>query len=106
MTLKVFKFRIKPNQEQKVLINKTLGCCRFLYNQMLLEKQLKYKSKDKSKNKTEKEYKSEFDWLKEVDSISLQQARVDLKTAYDDFFRKLKTGELKKEIAKRLTLSF
>jgi putative transposase len=93
MILKAFKFRIEPNQTQKVLINKTLGCVRFLYNQMLNEKQVKYKSKDKSKNKTEKEYKIDFDWLKEVDSIALQQTRIDLKTAYDNFFRKLKSGQ-------------
>ena len=91
--LKAFKFRIEPNKEQQVLINKTLGCTRFLYNQMLNEKQVKYKAKDKSKNKTEKEYKIEYDWLKEVDSIALQQARIDLKTAYDNFFRKLKAGQ-------------
>ena len=91
--LKAFKFRIEPNKQQKVLINKTLGCTRFLYNQMLDEKQLKYKSKDKSKCKTEKEYKIDFEWLKEVDSTALQQARIDLKTAYDNFFRKLKAGQ-------------
>ena len=91
MTLKAFKFRIEPNKEQQVLINKTLGCTRFLYNKMLDEKQVKYKAKDKSNTKTEKEYKIDFDWLKEVDSIALQQARIDLKTAYDNFFRKLKS---------------
>jgi len=93
MTLKAFKFRLAPNKGQKVLISKTLGCTRFLYNQMLNEKQIKYKSQDKSKTKTEKEYKIEFDWLKEVDSISLQQTRIDLKTAYTNFFRKLKLGQ-------------
>lgn len=93
MILKAFKFRLEPNKEQQVLINKTLGCTRFLYNQMLNEKQTKYKSKDDTKLKTEKEYKIEFDWLKEVDSIALQQARIDLKTAYDNFFRKLKSGQ-------------
>jgi putative transposase len=103
--LKAFKFRLEPNQQQKVLINKTLGCTRFLYNQMLSEKQTKYQSKDDSKLKTEKEYKFEFEWLKEVDSISLQQARIDLKTAYTNFFRKLKSGELQKERAKRLAKS-
>lgn len=60
---------------------------------MLNEKQLKYKSKDTTKLKTEKEYKFEFEWLKEVDSIALQQSRIDLKTAYDNFFRKLKAGQ-------------
>ena len=93
MKLKAFKFRIEPNQQQRVLINKTLGCTRFLYNKMLDEKQTKYKAQDKSKTKTEKEYKIEYDWLKEVDSTALQQARIDLKTAYDNFFRKLKVGQ-------------
>ena len=88
--LKAFKFRIEPSQQQKVLISKTLGCCRFIYNQMLEEKQFKYKNSDKSKCKTEKEYKIEFDWLKEVDSISLQQTRIDLRTAYFNHFRKIK----------------
>ena len=102
MKLKAYKFRLEPNKQQKVLINKTLGCTRFLYNQMLSEKQTKYKSKDTTKPKTEKEYKIEFEWLKEVDSIALQQSRLDLKTAYDNFFRKLKSGELQKERVKRL----
>ncbi len=93
MTLKAFKFRLEPNQEQRVLISKTLGCTRFIYNQMLEERQNKYTNKDKSKNKTEKQYKVDFEWLKEVDSIALQQSRIDLKTAYDNFFRKLKAGQ-------------
>ena len=103
--LKAFKFRLTPNKQQKVLINKTLGCSRFLYNQMLNEKQVKYKSKDKSKNKTEKQYKEEFSFLKEVDSIALQQSRLNLKTAYDNFFRKLKSGEIQREVSRLLTVA-
>ena len=103
--LKAFKFRLIPNKQQKVLINKTLGCSRFLYNQMLNEKQVKYKSKDISKTKTEKQYKEEFSFLKEVDSIALQQSRIDLRTSYTNFFRKLKSGELQKEISKRLAVA-
>ena len=89
---KTFKFSLEPNNTQKVLINKTLGCCRFLYNQMLEERQSKYKLKDKSKCKTEKQYKKEFDFLREVDSISLQQTRIDLETSYKNFFRNIKKG--------------
>ncbi len=102
MTLKAFKFKIEPNKQQKVLINKTLGSNRFIYNQMLAEKKLKYKNSDKSKLKTEKEYKEEFTFLKEVDSISLQQSRLDLENAYNIFFKKLKSGEIQKEVAIRL----
>ena len=93
MKHKAFKFRLVPNKEQQVLISKTLGCCRFLYNHILEEKQSKYKTKDKSKDKTEKQYKEEFQFLKEVDSISLQQTRIDLRTSYTNFFRKLKSGQ-------------
>ena len=102
MKYKAFKFRLIPTQQQKVLISKTLGCCRFFYNQMLEEKQTKYKSKDKTECKTEKQYKEEFQFLKEADSISLQQTRIDLKTSYINFFRKLKSGELQKEVVKLL----
>jgi len=90
MKYKAFKFRLVPSKEQQTQISKTLGCCRFLYNQMLEEKQTKYKSNDKTKCKTEKQYKIDFSFLREVDSISLQQTRIDLKTAYDNHFRKLK----------------
>ena len=105
MTLKAFKFRLEPNQQQRVLINKTLGCTRFLYNRMLDEKQVKYKSKDKSKNKTEKQYKEEFSFLKEVDSIALQQSRINLKEAFTNYFRELKLGEIQKAITIRLKKS-
>ncbi len=93
MKYKAFKFRLVPNKEQRTQISKTLGCCRFLYNQMLEEKQIKYRSNDKTKCKTEKQYKEDFSFLKEVDSISLQQTRIDLKTSYTNFFRKIKAGQ-------------
>lgn len=95
--LKALKVRIYPNVSQKVLINKTLGCSRFLYNQMLSERlgvfdKLKEDRRElyEYKYKTEKEYKEEFDWLKEVDSTALQQSRMDLTTAYSNFFKSLK----------------
>jgi len=87
---KAFKFRLLPNRTQQILINKNLGCCRFLYNKMLEERQEKYKNEDKTKNKTEKQYKTEFSFLKEVDSVALVQSRVDLDISYKNFFRKIK----------------
>ena len=97
---KAYKIRIYPNKSQKELINKTLGCSRFIYNQMLAErirvyghlknnKELLYKFK----YKTEKEYKEEFEWLKEVDSVALQQARKDLLQAFQNFYRGLRKGQ-------------
>ena len=77
--LRALKIRIYPTPEQQVQINKTIGSCRFIYNSMLAEKISIYeKLKDdkrklyEHKYKTEKEFKQEFEWLKEVDSIALQ----------------------------------
>jgi len=90
---KAYKFKLEPNEIQKDFINKTIGCSRLIYNCMLYEKQEKYKNEDESKCKTEKEYKLEYEFLKDVDSIALQQARIDLRKAYKNFFRKLKNKQ-------------
>ena len=91
-----WKVRIYPNKSQEVLVNKTLGSCRFIYNNMLAEhievyNQLKDSRRElyEYKYKTEKDYKEEFEWLKEVDSIALQQSRRDLVSAYSNFFKSL-----------------
>ncbi len=91
------KVRLYPNEEQQILINKTLGCSRFIYNIMLEERiQVYSELKDEKrelfeyKHKTEKEYKSEFEWLSEVDSDALQQSRLNLTRAYTNFFNSLK----------------
>ncbi len=67
-----------------------------------MKNNLNIKNKDKSNCKTEKEYKKEFSFLKDVDSIALQQSRIDLQSAYTNYFRKLKTGEIQKGITKKL----
>ena len=78
MKLKALKIRIYPNVQQTTLLNKTFGCSRFIYNTMLSERKDVYtKLKDKPrelyeyKYRTEKQLKEEFEFLKEVDSISL-----------------------------------
>ena len=90
---KSFKIRIYPNKEQSVMINKNIGCCRFIYNSMLAERKDAYERlKDDKKSlweykyKTEKQYKEEFEWLKEAESSSLQQSGRDLSRAYSNFF--------------------
>jgi len=90
---KTFKFRIYPTKNQEILLNKTFNCTRFIYNTMLSERKSVYAklkdNRDELKNykyRTESEFKKEMEWLKEVDSIALQQSRVDLDTAYQNFF--------------------
>lgn len=96
---KAYKFKLQPNKEQEVLLSKTFGCARFVYNKMLAERKEVYEqfkdNKDelkKHKNPTPAKYKTEFEWLKEVDSLALANAQLNLQTAYNNFFRDKKVG--------------
>ena len=91
-----YKFRVYPNQDQQTMLNKTFGCCRFLWNKMLNERSETYEllKNDKDtlyshKYKTEKEYKIDFSFLKEVDSKSLQSSTNNLLIAFKNFFNGL-----------------
>lgn len=95
--LKAFKYRIYPSRDQEIKINKTIGCCRFVFNHYLAKRIELYKSEQKSLNYNDnandlKNLKKEYEWLKEVDSISLQQTLKDLDQAYQHFFRRIKQG--------------
>lgn len=97
MINKSYKFRIYPNKEQEILIQKTFGCTRFIYNYYLAKKIEVYK-KDKinmnfyacSADMTI--LKKETEWLKEPDKYALQNSLKDLDQAYQNFFRRLKQG--------------
>lgn len=92
MANKAYKFRIYPNAEQQIMFAKTFGCVRFIYNRMLADK-IKYYEETKQKlNNTPAQYKKEFEWLKEVDSLALANAQMNLQTAYGNFFRSPKIG--------------
>ena len=88
LILKGFKYRIYPNNEQIVLISKTFGCCRFVWNHILSDKQEYYKENHKSITITPAYYKKEFAWLKEVVSLALANTQMNLQTAYNNFFNK------------------
>ena len=101
---KVLKIRVYPTKEQTILIDKTFGSCRKLYNEHLQERTEFYidnilpipkeerplKSKEiykKFKPKTEKEWKEVYPYMKEVSSSALQQARMDCDQAFVNFFK-------------------
>ena len=95
--LKAYKYRIYPNKKQEILINKNIGCTRFVFNHYLSERIDSYKSEQKSLNYSDnannlKLLKKEYEWLKEVESTSLQQTLRDLDQAYKNFFRRVKQG--------------
>ena len=89
---KAYKFRIYPNNEQKIMFAKTFGCVRFIYNRMLSDKIEYYNEYQKKLNNTPAQYKTEFEWLKEVDSLALANAQLNLQSAYNNFFRDKKVG--------------
>ena len=90
---KSFKVRIYPNEEQKVLIDKTFGCTRYIYNFFLNLKQKLYEYHNISlsfynMSKILTELKRHKTWLKEVDKWSLINAVKDLDFAYQNFFKR------------------
>jgi len=95
--LKAFKFRLYPNKEQSILINKHLGSNRFVYNYFLGKRIEQYKDAKTTLTYNQcavllPQLKKEFEWLKEIDSISLQQTLKNLDMAYQNFFREVKKG--------------
>lgn len=89
---KAYKFRAFPNAEQRKLFSKTIGCARFVYNQMLADKISHYKTTGKMLQTTPAQYKNKFPWLREVDSMALCNAQIQLQTAYKNFFRDQSIG--------------
>ena len=87
-----YRFRIYPNREQEVLLAKTFGCCRFLYNQMLNDKIREYEASKKMLRNTPAMYKKAYPFLKEVDSLALANVQLHLEKAYKNFFRDPKIG--------------
>lgn len=89
---KAYKFRLYPTKKQQILLSKTFGCVRFIYNKMLGDKIVHYQETKEKLNNTPAWYKKEFVWLKEVDSLALANTQLNLQTAYNNFFRSPKVG--------------
>ena len=85
---RTYKFRIYPTKQQQEFLIKTFGCVRFIYNKMLSDKIEYYKINKKTLNNTPAQYKKDYTWLKEVDSLALANAQLNLQTAYKNFFIK------------------
>ncbi len=99
--IKGYKYRIYPTKKQEILINKTFGCCRFVYNKLLARKielykyEKKYLSKYDCNNYCNRELKKEYGWLKEPDKFALTNSIYNLDLAYQNFFRRVKQGNTK-----------
>ena len=91
---RAYKFRIYPNKEQRIMFAKTFGCVRFIYNKMLADKIKYYSDTEQNLKTTPAKYKNEFEWLKEVDSLALANAQLNLQAAYKIFLAAKGQGSL------------
>ena len=106
---KAIKYRIYPTREQAVLFAKTFGCCRKVYNLMLADKMESYQATGKFVAVTPAKYKKEYSYLKEVDSLALANAQINLQSAFRSRFtkkRKRKNGFPKFKSAKKSRKSY
>ena len=92
---KSYQYRIYPNKQQIVLLNKTFGCCRFVFNHLLNVWDEAYQATGKGLSRSQcsallpiMKQKEETNWLKEVDSIALQSSVEYLSAAFHRFFTK------------------
>ncbi len=89
--LKGYVFRMYPTEKQEELINKTIGCCRFIYNHFLDDKIKEYKETGKSKSAYDQiklipSLSKEYSFLKEVDSCALRNSLFNLDNAFTNFY--------------------
>ena len=95
---KAYKFRIYPTTAQAAIIAQTFGCKRWVYNHFLAERIAIYESEKRTAGRFEQDkrltqLKKEIEWLRLPDKCALQNALADLDAAYQNFFRRVKSGE-------------
>ena len=93
-----YKFRIYPTLLQKEQVQRTFGCCRFVFNHFLAERMEQYKQTGKAPTRFQQDksltaMKKELVWLREADSTALQSSLGNLDAAYQNFFRRVKQGK-------------
>lgn len=92
-----YKFRIYPTRKQENLIQRTFGCCRFVFNHYLALRREAWEQGQETMNYVScandmVQLKKSLVWLRDVDSTALQSAVRDLDFAYQNFFRRVKQG--------------
>jgi len=95
-----FLYRIYPSPEQEIMLSKTFGCSRFIYNS--IKSDYEQQPKGERKYKTPAYFKEEKEWLKEVDSLALCNEQLHIRAAFKRFYEQTlpKLSKLK-NIAKK-----
>jgi putative transposase len=92
---RAYKFRIYPNNTQKILLSKTFGCVRYIWNQFVES----FNKKENPKSTTL--FRKEIEWLKEVSSAAIQQKEIDFKEFKKQFFSKKRKKKIGKPVFKK-----
>ena len=92
-----YKFRMYPTKAQEQQMQRTFGCCRYVYNHYLAQRINAYEQDGQTLSyndccKDLTQLKHTLEWLREVDSTALQSSLRDLDIAYQNFFRRVKKG--------------
>lgn len=87
---KGLEIRLYPSKEQRVLIDRTLGCSRFVYNHVLAMKKELWEDYKLSFNPSLKSFKEEWKFLTKVPSQALANSYMDCMSAFNNFFNSIK----------------
>ena len=100
LIFRAYKYRIYPNKEQRVLLAKHFGCCRFVYNKFLEMRKEKYKQDkeilgycDTARELVVLKKSEDTKWIAEVYSHALQAELRHLDGAFKKFYKALKEGK-------------
>lgn len=93
-----YKFRLYPTPEQEQQLQRTFGCCRFVWNHYLAQRKAVYELDGRTMNyyecaKDMTGLKKELPWLKEVDATALQSSIRALDVGFQNFFRRVRNRE-------------
>ena len=103
---RAYRFRLYPDKKQEEMLIKTFGCVRFIHNIMLSDKRECYEATGENLRTTPAAYKKAYEWLKEVDSLALANAQLNLERAYKNFFENPENGYPKFKSKHRSRMSY
>ncbi len=93
--LKAFKYRLYPHKQQEVLLNKTFGCVRVIWNHHVeVFNQFDKNKTEQASELSSTELRKKFNWMQEVSAAALQQKEIDFKTFKKNYFSKTRKKKI------------
>jgi putative transposase len=94
-TLKAFKYRIYPTKQQEILLNKTFGCVRVVWNHNVeIFNEYDKNLTEQKQPLTSTQLRKKFEWMQEISAAALQQKEMDFKTFKKNYFSKTRKKKI------------